>query len=181
MQSDERQKSELRKRAEAKLAALGEPAPELSVQDTRELIQELRTHQFELEIQNEELRQSQQALTEARDHLADLYDFSPVGYVTLNAKAIILRANLTAACMLGIERADLIGKPFSSFVGDAMAFGEYLHKCFNTSEMVMTGVDIKLKCGDFSAHLTGNSANSVEFNAKVVGLAITDISLYKLG
>ncbi|HKI61958.1 MAG TPA: PAS domain-containing protein [Mariprofundaceae bacterium] len=181
MQSAENQKSELRKRAEAKLAARGEPLPELSAYDSRELIQELRTHQIELEIQNEELRQSEQMLTEARDNFADLYDFSPVGYVTLSSKAIVLRANLTAACMLDIERSDLIGKSFSSFVEDSMAFGEYLHKCFHTSEVVTTKVDIKVRGGRFSSHLTGNAIESVEFKAKVLGLAITDLSLYMQG
>jgi len=180
MQEEKDKKSELRKRAEAKLAALGEQAQELSQYDSRVLIHELRTHQIELEMQNEELRQSEQALSDAHDQLSDLYDFAPIGYVTLNDKAVILQSNLTAASMLATERGELIGQTFSAFVADSRTFGEYLNSCLHSHERVVADVTIKAQGGEFSAQLTGMAVNGAEPNSKVVRLTITDISLHKL-
>src|SRR5262249_55139482 len=47
---------------------------------------------------------------------SDLYDFAPVGYLTINQDARITQANLTAATMLGIERHRLVGQRFALFV-----------------------------------------------------------------
>jgi PAS domain S-box-containing protein len=80
--------------------------------DIRRLVQELRIHQIELEIQNEELRQAQQRVTEIAEQYGDLYDFAPVGYLTLNKDSVIRRLNLTAAELLGTGRDRLINKPF---------------------------------------------------------------------
>ena len=63
----------------------------------RKLIQELQVHQIELEIQNQNLRQSQEELEVARDRYFDLYDLAPVGYCTINEKGQIIEANLAAA------------------------------------------------------------------------------------
>jgi PAS domain S-box-containing protein len=79
--------------------------------DIRRLVQELRIHQIELEIQNEELRQAQQRVTEIAEQYSDLYDFAPVGYLTLNKDSVIRRMNLTAAELLGTGREKLINKP----------------------------------------------------------------------
>ena len=57
---------------------------------------------------------AQQRLEETRDRYAELYDFAPAGYLTLDERSHILELNLTAAAMLGQERARLLGKPFSS-------------------------------------------------------------------
>jgi len=62
---------------------------------------ELRTHQIELEMQKEALRRLECELAEVRNSYADLYDFAPVGYVTVSGEGIILQANLTLAVWLG--------------------------------------------------------------------------------
>jgi PAS domain S-box-containing protein len=67
-------------------------------------------------LQNEELREAQVALAEARDRYSDLYEFAPVGYLSVGPDGVIREANLTAAKLLARERASLIGKRLSHFV-----------------------------------------------------------------
>lgn len=71
------------------------------------LVNELRVHQIELEMQNEELRRAQNELQSSRARYFDLYDLAPTGYLTINQQGRILEANLTAARMLGAKRDSL--------------------------------------------------------------------------
>ncbi|MGO9119264.1 MAG: PAS domain S-box protein [Desulfomonilaceae bacterium] len=128
---------ELRLRAEQLLAAKSwdiSEASALSPEEVQRLVHELRVNQIELEIQNEELRLAQVKLEDLKDDYLDLYDFAPVGYVTLNDKGLVLDANLTAARLLGVERQSLIKVFFSRFVcqefGDAYYL--YLQRIFET-------------------------------------------------
>ncbi|NOH00819.1 MAG: PAS domain-containing protein [Chloroflexi bacterium] len=105
----------LRRRAEKTLRDKQRAPENLSHADMQEAISELRVHQIELGIQNEELRRAQSELEESRDRYSDLYDFAPVGYLTLDDKDIIREANLTAAAMLGVERARLLAEPLHLF------------------------------------------------------------------
>lgn len=79
------------------------------------LEQDLQVHQIELEMQNRELREAQLRLEETRDRYTELYNFAPVGYLTLDEHSHIHEINLAAALMLGQERARLLGKPFSTW------------------------------------------------------------------
>ena len=111
--------SELRHRAEKQMQT--EPAgPEeidgMSTKDMAKMIHELRVHQIELKMQNEELRRIQEELEEARDRYSHLYDFAPVGYLTVNEKGIVEGANLTFATLMGMERSAVVGKPFSRII-----------------------------------------------------------------
>ena len=109
---------ELRRQAEARLRDETPDAEALSPEAARALIHELRTHQVELEIQNEELRRAQADLSDALRRYSDLYDFAPVGYVTLDDKGVILEANLTLAELVGVERRRLLGQSLLGFVVD---------------------------------------------------------------
>ncbi|MDH4233998.1 MAG: PAS domain S-box protein [Gallionella sp.] len=102
----------LRTAAEAKLAH--ELAPE--VRPPGDLLHELQVYQIELEMQNEQLRQAQLALEESRDRYVDLYEFAPVGYLTLARDGTISEINLTGAKLLGDERKKLLRRRFGSFV-----------------------------------------------------------------
>lgn len=111
--SDQPTPAQLRRAAEQKLVQRGE----ISLKpDAEALLHELRVHQIELEMQNENLRQSQFELEMSRDRYMDFYDFAPVGYITLSEAGIILEINLTGAAMLGIARSKLLYQRLTSFV-----------------------------------------------------------------
>lgn len=81
--------------------------------EVRELIHELGVHQVELELQNEELRRAQLDLAETRDRYRDLYEFAPVGYLTLEYDTTVRDANLAVCLLVGIERQRLVGQTLS--------------------------------------------------------------------
>ena len=126
------QAAELRKQAEE--VACGEAAlsPEhlaaLSPEETRQTLHELRVHQIELEMQNEELRRAQVELDTARARYFDLYDLAPVGYCTLSEQGLILEANLTAAGLLGVSRGGLVKQPITRFIFKKDQDLYYLHR-----------------------------------------------------
>ncbi len=123
--------SDLRKRAEESLPKRF-PVPKdgsaLSREEAERLVHELRVHQIELEMQNEELREAHNLLSESRDRLSDLYDYAPVGYFTLGKDGLILEVNLTGAALLAADRSSLIGKLFQRFLVKEYADAFHLHR-----------------------------------------------------
>jgi two-component system, cell cycle sensor histidine kinase and response regulator CckA len=104
----------LREAAEARLASAAKT--EIPARSAEELLHELQVHQIELEMQNEALRQSQMALAESRDRYVDLYEFAPVGYLTVGAGGKIEEINLTGVSLLRGERKKLLQTYFLSLV-----------------------------------------------------------------
>ena len=84
--------------------------------DLPRLIHELRVHQLELEMQNEELQLARAQLEETRDRYIDLYEFAPIGYLSLSQAARITAINLAGASLLGADRHDLLNLHFTRLV-----------------------------------------------------------------
>ncbi len=89
-------KSELRKKAE-EIVKNQLIIQKMKSWDLDDVIHELRVHQIELEMQNEELREAQIKLEDSRNKYFDLYNFAPIGYFTLDERGIILDVNLAGA------------------------------------------------------------------------------------
>lgn len=85
---------------------------------TEKHLHELQVYQIELDMQNEELRKASIALDISRSHYIDLYDFAPVGYLTLTTGGIIAEINLTGAKLLEMECNRLVHRRFGQFIAD---------------------------------------------------------------
>ena len=106
----------LRERAERRLSTTRTDVANMTAGQIQRLVHELQVHQIELELQNEELCNAQVELAHSRDRYSDLYEFAPVGYVTVDVQGKILECNLTAAEMLGVNRRILRRASFSRFI-----------------------------------------------------------------
>jgi two-component system CheB/CheR fusion protein len=84
--------------------------------DPLALLHELRVHQIELELQNEELRSARMENESALTRYTELFDFAPIGYATITGDHRILDINHAGAELLRIERERLRGRRFEQLV-----------------------------------------------------------------
>jgi two-component system cell cycle sensor histidine kinase/response regulator CckA len=129
----------LRWRAEEIAQAQGGPTPEdlstLSREEALKLVHELRVHQIELRMQNEELRRAQAELNAIRERYFDLYNLAPVGYFIVSHEGRILETNLAGVILLGDPRAALVKQPITRFIFKEDQDVYYLHR----RELLATG------------------------------------------
>ena len=116
------------KTAKKKMAKPPDDIKAMSPKEIRQMLHELRVHQIELDMQNEELRLAQAKLDDARTRYFDLYDLAPVGYLTVSEKGLILDANLAAATLLGVTKGKLMKQIFSGFILKEDQDIYYLHR-----------------------------------------------------
>jgi chemotaxis family two-component system sensor kinase Cph1 len=171
--------ADLRERAEARLQGMAVPgdnaAPPMT--DAVRQLHELQVHQIELELQNDELRKARDVAEEAAARYAVLYDFSPVGYVTLNRAGAITRANLAAGQLLGTERARLAGKRLGAWLAGASApaFNAFLQQSFEGADPPGCEWELNVK-----GHIVALQVDaSVSNDAQVCRLVMVDISARK--
>ena len=150
--------AELRRRAEARLRAdRKKGAPGRTEEDRQRLGHELQVHQIELEMQNDELRQSRAEVEAGLERYTELYDFAPVGYLTLSRDGAIRQVNLTGARLLGVERARLVGRRFGVLVAapDRAGFKAFLEKVFvSQAKEVCEVALLKEGKGPLNVHIT---------------------------
>jgi len=108
--------AQLRRQAEDKLKQNQRETGSATVADPQRLLHELQVHQIELEMQNAELRQARDDRESLLEQYTDLYDFAPVGYLTILRNGKIAKINLTGAKLLGIDRSRLNGHFLKTFL-----------------------------------------------------------------
>ena len=140
----------LSQQAEEKLQTRTAPndAPNSEAETTR-LLHELQGHHIELKMQNGELQAARAETEAAAARYADLYDYAPAGYFTLNSQGAILQTNLAGAALLESELDKLQGTCFGDFVAkdNLPAFNTFLDHVFSKHPNQSGEVTLKIKDG----------------------------------
>lgn len=172
----------LRKLAESVLADASSNDADVG-NDFANLVHEIEVHQIELNIQNEALRQTQQALEDSHQNLRDLFDFAPVSYFVLDKRGRIVRANLTATYQFDRAKNRLEGQSFNKLVAyeDRDSFSLYYRQL---QQQKQAGA-IELWFGDEreTASFCGKVESTIFAGAdddSHIRLSVTDITERKL-
>jgi len=150
------------------------PADEGRLHDRRVL-------QTELEMQNVELRRVQVELEETRDRYIDLYEFAPIGYLTLTREGLVAEANLTCSALLGVDRKKLLNHRFDNFVAvsDRDRWNRYFLNVLKIVGRKVCELLIQRKDGStFHAQLDFQKIKAED--APLVRIALTDITERKI-
>lgn len=174
--------NQLRKKAETKITKTGDLFEGITLKKAQILLHELEVHQIELEMQNEELREAQHRLEDARDQYTDLFDFAPLGYLVLDKKGVIVNINLTACDLLGIKRANIKGKPLSAYMasGESRTLFLKLQEAFKTGEL--SSFELQMKHKDktfFTASLQGVITTTNDKTDAFCRIALQDVTAFK--
>ncbi|NTU97206.1 MAG: histidine kinase [Chlorobiaceae bacterium] len=107
-----------------------------SKEEMQRIVHELAVYQIELEMQQDELLQARLNLEEGLESYTDLYDFAPLAYLTLDRNGKILKANLTATTVLGVDRSSLVGDRLGMFIisEDLPGFNAMLERVFKSRD-----------------------------------------------
>jgi PAS domain S-box-containing protein len=159
------------------------PASAATVDKLQDAVHELQVTQFELEMQNRALRATQEELEQTIVRYADLYDYSPIGYVTLSAQGRIEEANLTAAELLQCERKHLVGSFLRKYLvaRDVERFAVHVQECFQHSAPLT--IDVQLQARNrgepIYVQLSTRVARLPHSEEPQIRTALTDISPLK--
>lgn len=112
------------------------------------LLEELRIHQVELEIQNESLRLAQSWQHASETRFRHLYDLTPVGYLVMDRNGRILHANPAACTCFSQTPEHMKHSVFAIWIDPGMAgiFASHLHEVF--TDRKPHSCEIKLRDSD---------------------------------
>lgn len=168
--------SSVRERAEKALRDQPIDLNNLSLKEVEQLIQELRLHRVELEMQNKELLDK---FDKIQKKYADLYDFAPVGFCMFDKNGRILDVNLTTVKQLGVERKFLIDTRFDDYIiqQDQEKFFSQLTSVFETNIRQICKLRLKRKNGaHFYAQLDSIIVQENGDNRPLCRTVISDIT-----
>lgn len=138
----------------------------VTLSEYKSIVYDLKLHQLELELQNEELRKAQSELENLKARYFDIYDLAPEGYLILSESGRIIESNLTAAKMLGESRQSLLNKQLTSYINKEYqdVYYTYKKRLFNSHapqecELMMTTHDNTNLWGHMKSSLVNDEGN----------------------
>ncbi len=141
----QREFDDLRERAEALLRESSPAVATDILKDLSELTYELQVSYAELELQNQELRETQTRLASSQDEFFNLYNHAPVGCVSVDSDGVIQRLNATARTWFG-QNADIgVRRHVFQFVTPAHRgrFLSFLRKVFTEGGQHELNIEIQ--------------------------------------
>ncbi len=146
--------------------------------DRAALIQELRVHQTELEVQNQELREAQERLETSRRRYADLFDLAPVAYLILDRTASVLDANQAAADLFRVDRDQLLGHPLAPLVSGSAreAFFRHIHETRMSLKSTQADLVFRRRGGEeWAGEIRSTQISDAEDEPRLLA-AVTDLT-----
>ena len=132
-------------------------------------------------IPNEAMPQYQLSLEKSLERYADLYEYAPVGYMTLTLDGLISDINHTGAALLGMERKTLIHRHFRNYIINEDR--DRWHQCFMHAKQQGERKCCELRIirgDDTQMHAQMDGLHWISENGlPSVRLAFTDISRFK--
>lgn len=143
------------------------------------LLQELKVHQIELEMQNQELKRANLQAGTAMDKYYEIYENSPIGYFTIDGQGRILEVNQAGADILGVENRFLLKNYFQNFLTEDclplytnLIKNVVMLKTNQKCEMKLCGKDK----GQFNVKIMGSPAKGVKNDTNCIWLSVLDIT-----
>ncbi|MDF2459268.1 MAG: putative Histidine kinase [Nitrospira sp.] len=145
------------------------------------LVQELRVHQIELELQCQELQRAHVESEESRNRYRELYESIPLGYITIDSEGKIFDLNPAGASLLGIGVERRLHNFFSFFSqGDGDAALLLCRRVLADHEAAVCDLNMKQADGtDFLAALQVAPVQSGDGKGTRLRIAFKDITQRK--
>lgn len=142
----------------------------------------LRTAKFELEMQNDELRNAREDLEVSRAKYVDLYNLSPIGYFTIDPQGMILEANLAAATLFGVTRDMLLKQRIARFITADYQDAYYLSckKLYETGRPQSCELVMLRGGASFWVRMEAVRVADSESGASVIHVAMLDITARRM-
>jgi len=170
----------LRKVAESHIEkSSGYDLDNISIDELKTIVHELKVHQIELEMQNEELLQTQVKLNKAKEQYQDLFELAPFGYLTINERAFIKEANYATCRLLLAEKEQLFKQTLYNYTLKSHQSVLHRHIQAVINNKAPRRDEIKIERIDgyvFSALIESYYVNSSDGQEKLIRLVITDVN-----
>jgi len=151
--------NELRKRVETRLASASEDLSASFPRDSRALIHELRTHQIELEMRNEELRRAEEELEKHETRYRTFFKETMDVYYRTDMDGYINAISPSCLAQTGYAQEEILDRPVTEFYTDPAQREKLLDKLLqkgqvNDFEVQLVHKDGSSRIASVSCYLT---------------------------